>query len=194
MLPVVSKIIERHVHHSFYEYLNEHNLINEIQSGFREKHPCETAWHCIIENSLHDIDSGNSTSVLYIYLSKAFDTVNHEVLLHRLFSFCVCSNTYSWFKSCLENRLQCVRWKSIHTNKKPINICVPQGSILGPLFCIVFVNDYPECLQYSETHMYADDKTQDVSGKSIDVIETKLRADLLNSMKWMGKNKLTMNL
>ena len=110
------------------------------------------------------------------------------------YSLLVYVPTHSWFKSYLENRLQCVRWKGIQSNKKPIYIGVPQGSILGPLFFILFVNDYPECLQYSEAHMYADDTTQDVSGKSIDVIETKLRADLLNSMKWMEKNKLTMNL
>ena len=134
------------------------------------------------------------TGVLFIDLSKAFDIVNHEVLLHKLFSFGVCSNTHSWFKSYLENRLQCVRWKGIQSNKKPINIGVPQGSILGPLFFILFFNDYPDCLEYAEAHMYADDTSQDVLGKSIDVIETKLRADLLNSMKWMEKNKLTMNL
>ena len=104
-----SNIIERHVHNSFYEYLNENNLIDERQSGFREKHSCETALQCIIENWLHIIDSGNLTGVLFIDLSKAFDTVNHDVLLHKLFSFGICSNTYSWFKSYLENRLQCVR-------------------------------------------------------------------------------------
>ena len=77
VLPVVGKIIERHVHNSFYEYLNENNLINKRQSGFREKHSCETALHSIIENWLHNIDSGNLTGVLFIDLSKAFDTVNH---------------------------------------------------------------------------------------------------------------------
>ena len=105
-------------------------------------------------------DSGNLTGVLFIDLSKAFDTVNHEVLLHKLFSIGVCSNTYSLFKSYLENRLHCVRWKGFQSYKKPINIGVPQGSVLGPLFFILFVNDYPECLEYSEAHMYADYTTR----------------------------------
>ena len=96
-VPVFSKIIERQVHNSFYEYLNENNLINERHSGFREKHSCETALHCIIEKWLHNIVSGNLRGELFIDLSKAFDTVNHQVLLHKLFSFVVCSNTYSWF-------------------------------------------------------------------------------------------------
>ena len=115
-----------------------------------------TALHCINKNWLHNIDSGNLTGVLFTDLSKAFDTVSHEVLLHKLFSFGVCSNTYCLFKSYLENRLHCVRWKGFQSYKKPINIGVPQGSVLGPLFFILFINDYPECLEYSEAHMYAD--------------------------------------
>ena len=71
---------------------------------------------------------------------------------------------------------------------------MPQGSILGPLFFILFVNDYPKCLKHSTVTIYADDTTQDVSDKSIDVIEKKLHKDLLNSMNWMSRNKLTMNL
>ena len=71
---------------------------------------------------------------------------------------------------------------------------VPQGSILGPLFFILFVNDYPDCLEYSHATIYADDTSQDVCDKSVDVIVEKLTADLFNSLKWMEQNKLTMNL
>ena len=79
---------------------------------------------------------------------------------------------------------------------KPQNVTigVPQGSILGPLFFILFVNDYPDCLEYSHATIYADDTSQDVCDKSVDVIIEKLTADLFNSLKWMEQNKLTMNL
>ena len=75
-----------------------------------------------------------------------------------------------------------------------ITISVPQGSILGPLLFILYVNDYPKCLTYSHATIYADDTSQDVSDKSIDTIEYKLKEDLVNSMQWMKRNKLTMNL
>ena len=77
---------------------------------------------------------------------------------------------------------------------KNVTIGVPQGSILGPLFFILFVNDYPDCLEYSHATIYADDTSQDVCDKSVDVIVEKLTADLFNSLKWMERNKLTMNL
>ena len=84
--------------------------------------------------------------------------------------------------------------KSILSEEKNVTIGVPQGSILGPLFFILFVNDYPKCLKHSNVTIYADDTTQDISHKLIDVIEQKLHENLLNSLQWMERNKLTMNL
>jgi len=75
-----------------------------------------------------------------------------------------------------------------------ITIGIPQGSILGPLFFILYVNDYPKCLNYSHATIYADDTSQDVSDKSVDIIEYKLKEDLICAMEWMKNNKLTMNL
>ena len=187
VLPILSKIIERHIHNHFYEYLMHNNLITENQSGFRPKHSCETALHSIIEKWLHNIDNGKLTGVLFVDLSKAFDTVNHHVLLHKLLSFGICENSYNWFKSYLTNRSQCVRWNGSQSEKLDVTIGVPQGSILGPLFFMLYVNDYPNCLQHSAAHMYADDT-------SIYVIENKLLRDLKNTLEWMDKNKLTINL
>lgn len=109
-------------------------------------------------------------------------------------SFGICNNTYEWFKSYLADRVQCVGWKGELSVPNPVTIGVPQGSILGPLFFILFVNDYPKCLKYCNTTIYADDTSTDVCDKSIDVIEFKLTQDLYNSIQWMNQNKLTMNL
>ena len=174
--------------------MSENKLLTEHQSGFRPKHSCETALHNIIDKWLENIDKGKLTGVIFIDLSKAFDTVNHDVLLHKLLSFGICENTFKWFQSYLHARSQCVKWKGVISEGKDVTIGVPQGSILGPLFFILFVNDYPKCLKHSTVNIYADDTTQDVSDKSLDVIEKKLQDDLLNSIEWMQKNKLTINL
>ena len=95
VLPIISKIIEKHVFNSFYEYLSENHLITSSQSGFRPKHSCETALNCLIGRWLKKSDQGKLTGVLFIDLSKAFDTVNHNVLIHKLKSFSICENTVS---------------------------------------------------------------------------------------------------
>lgn len=196
VLPIISQIIEKHVFNSFYEYLSENHLITSSQSGFRPNHSCETALNCLIDRWLKNIDQGKLTGVLFIDLCKAFNTVNHNVLIHKLKSFGICENTISWFKSYLSSREQSVGWKGVISKPNNITIGVPQGSILGPFFFILFVNDYPKCLKYSNVtiYMYADDTSQDVTDKSVDIIETKLICDLKSSMNWMNENKLTMNL
>ena len=102
--------------------------------------------YIILLTNGNNIDAGKLTSVLFIDFSKAFDTVNHNVLLKKLLSFGICQNTLNWFSSYLRNRTQCVKWKGVLSKEKNVTIGVPQGSILGPLFFILFVNDYPKCL------------------------------------------------
>lgn len=194
VLPIVSKIIERHVFNAFYDYLSNNKLITNCQSGFRPKHSCETALNSLVDRWLKHIDDGKLTGVLFIDLSKAFDTVNHNVLLYKLKAFGICENSLLWFKSYLCNRKQCVGWNGILSKSQNITIGIPQGSILGPLFFILYVNDYPKCLNYSHATIYADDTSQDVSDKSVDIIEYKLKEDLICAMEWMKNNKLTMNL
>lgn len=92
----------------------------------------------------------------------------------------------------MTNRSHCVKRNGTQTDKL-VSVGVPQGPILGPLFFILYVNDYPVCLQYTSAHMYADDTTQDVSDKCIDVIEYKLHRDLINTLEWMNKYKLSIN-
>ena len=145
--------------------MNANHLLTEHQSGFRSRHSCETALHNIIDKWLCKIDAGKLTGVLFIDLSKAFDTVNHDVLLKKLLSFGICQNTFNWFSSYLRNRTQCVKWKGVLSKEKNVTIGVLQGSILvlGHLFVILFVNDYPKCLKHSTVTITTDDTTQDVS-------------------------------
>lgn len=110
---------------------------------------------------LRNIYNGKLTCVLFVDLSKAFDTINHHVLLHKLLSFGKCNNTVNWFKSYMTNISQCVRWNGTQSDNFGFSIGVPQRSILGPLFLILYVSDYQDRLQSSSAHMYEDDNVSD---------------------------------
>jgi hypothetical protein len=141
-----------------------------------------------------NMDDGKLTGVLFIDLRKAFDTVNHTVLLHKRLSYGICHNTFKGFQSYLSNRKQYVSWRGALSKETDVSIGVPQGSILGPLFFILYKNDYPKCLKHSSITMYADDTSQDVSDKSVDVIESKLQEDFKLCAEWMLRNKLSINI
>jgi retron-type reverse transcriptase len=133
--------------------LSENSLITDCQSGFRPKHSCESTLISLVDRWLKNIDEDKLTGVLFIDLRKTFDTVNHTVLLHKLKSFGICNGTFEWFKSYLTNRTKRVSWKGNLSDEKNVTIGVPQGSILGPLFFILYINDYPQALKHSHVNM-----------------------------------------
>lgn len=194
ILSCVSKILERHVHDTFYDYLSQNHLLSERQFGFRPNRCTETALISIADEWYNSINDGKLTGVMFIDVRKAFDTVNHHVLLHKLKSYGVSDKAMSFFTSYLSNRQQAVNFNGVLSDFKPINIGVPQGSILGPLFFILHVNDFPKCLKHSNVIMYADDTSLSTDGKTVECVEEKLFEDFLCTIQWMKDNKLSLNL
>ena len=170
------------------------NLLSNCQFGFRPSHSTETALISAVDDWQKNTDNGKLTGVLFIDLRKAFDCVNHKVLLRKLRSYGVSDQAMSFFSSYLNNRSQTVNFSGVLSEMKEINIGVPQGSILGPLFFIVHINDYPKCLKHSTVTMYADDTSQSVVGKSSEIIEKMICDDLVCTIEWMKNNKLSLNL
>ena len=193
ILPILSKIIERHVHNSLLDYLDTHNLIYSYQSGFRPLHSCETALNHMIDNWMRSMDAGKFTGLLYIDLRKAFDTVNHPILLNKLAAYGIHNVQLTWFKDYLSNRKQATYWQGELSDFGTVTVGVPQGSILGPLLFILYINDLPKCLKHSQIHMYADDSTQEVIGQTINEVENKLNEDFEQVALWMANHKLTLH-
>ena len=157
ILPVVSKIIERAVHNHVYSYVTQNCILNVHQSGFRPKYSTETALVDMVDDWLLNINSGQMTGVAFIVLRKAFDTVNHEILIDKLRVIGVSSITLKWFNSYLSNRIQRVSYNEVVSDALPISTGVPQGSILGPLLFLIFINDMPNVIKHGKISMYADD-------------------------------------
>ena len=139
------------------------------------------------------MDKGNVVGAVFLDLKKAFDTVNHSILMNKLKSFKMSSEALQWFASYLEGREQCVRVNGVRSHLRANSMGVPQGSVLGPLLFSMYINDLPNCCPGSNCQMYADDTVIHVSSKTPSLAGEHLTQALLSISKWLELSQLTIN-
>ena len=157
ILPTMSKIIEKIMELQLREYLNINNLLPIVQSGFRPGYSCTTALLNIMDDIITASDRGNCTALILLDFSRAFDTLNHEILLNILKYIGLSENAVEMFRNYLSNREQKVRLDNIMSEAVALKTGVPQGSILGPLLFTIYTSHLINCLKYCQIHLYADD-------------------------------------
>lgn len=194
VIPVIAKVFERIVYNQLYAYLTKHNVICKCQSGFRSIHSTVTALLGATDTWAYNIDRGKINAVVFLDLKKAFDTVNHEILLSKLNNYGIHGISYNWFKSYLDNRTQKCSINGSLSKTCSLSCGVPQGTILGPLLFLLYINDLPNCLTNCVPWMYADDTHLTYAGDNTGDIESSLNHDLENVKKWLIANKLTLNM
>ena len=141
------RLFEKLVFNQLYQYLNDNRFINSNESGFRELHSTVT---CLLKNTddwYNGLDTGNLAGMVFVDLKKAFDTVDHQILCGKLESYGVLHRELAWFGSYLSNRAQYCRVNGVDSQIENINIGVPQGSCLGPLLFLVYINDLPRAIK-----------------------------------------------
>ena len=193
IIPVVAKVFERIVYNQFYEYLTVNNLISCNQSGFRSLHSTATALLEATDNWAFNIDKGNVNAVIFLDLKKAFDTVDHSILLSKLKAYGVGSNSFNWFKSYLDNRMQKCFVNGSLSDSQPLTCGIPQGTILGPLLFLLYINDLPNCLANAHPRMYADDTHLTFASNDVAHLEENMNDDLDKITEWLAANNLTLN-
>ena len=193
ILPVLSKILERHVSDCLLHYLNENNLLHKTQSGFRSQHSCETALTHMIDSWLEALDHGQMVGLVLVDFNKAFDLVDHKILLRKLEMYGINNETLQWFTSYLTERRQQVKVNNSQSSFKPVTCGVPQGSILGPLLFLLFINDLPLYTIHVFTDLYADDTTLYFVHSSQEVIEQNLQIALNELQTWCKNNGMVLN-
>ena len=162
-------------------------------AGFRSLHSAVT---CLLKSTNDwyvNMDKGRFTATVFIDLKKAFDTVDHDILLQKLEKYGVIGLEHTWFSSYLKNRRQLCRVNGVASNMEEIKCGVPQGSCLGPLLFLIYINDLPFALKNSEVTMYADDTSISYSSKNIDELNETLNSDLDSLKQWLEGNKLSLN-
>ena len=193
VLPVLSKLLEKHVHDSLMFYLSSNNLLHSTQSGFRPNHSCETALLQMTNKCLGAINNNEMVGMVMIDFRKAFDLVDHTLLLKKLKYYKISEETISWFSSYLLKRKQKVFVNNTLSDSEDIICGVPQGSILGPLLFLIFINDLPLNIDNVLTDLYADDTTLYCTGKSQTFIEKQLQAALHELSTWCKQNGMLIN-
>ena len=193
ILPTISKIFEKHINHHLMGYLNKYKLIHESQSGFRQKHSCQTALVKLIDHWTACIDKGDIIGTLFVDFRKVFDVVDHSILINKLHLYKFSPNAVRWFQSYLSCRQQAIVCDVGLTDFVKIRSGVPQGSILGPILFLLFINDLPLFLKYCNSDFYADDATFHTNGKDKLTIENNLQSDLSEAKQWSKCNKMYIN-
>ena len=185
---------EKLIHKQLYDYLDKNNHLFSNQSGFKALHSVVT---CLL-NSTDDwyvnMDNGRYTANIFINLKKAFDTVDHDILLTKFAKYGVESLERTWFTSYLTNRKQLCKVNGVCSNTKDIRYVVPQGSCLGPLLFLIFINDQPFSLKKAKVTMYADDTNISYSSSRLEDVNQTLNSELSHLKKWLLGNKLSLDI
>jgi hypothetical protein len=175
-------------------YFESNNILHQDQNGFREGRSCHLALNTFVDFGKKNLDLKNHVVAVFLDLSKAFDTIDHDLLLFKLERYGFSKSALNLIANYLSNRFSIVCQSGLKSNKEIMKSGVPQGSILGPLLFIIFINDLCHIQSQSNKCLFADDSTLFIAGKNLHDLTAALESDLKLISTWLQHNRLLLNI
>ena len=193
ILSQIYKIFEKLIHARLMTFLNKHNILSNNQFGFRKGHNTSHAINHLNEQVIKNLEQKKVCALLFIDLKAAFDTVNHNILIQKLEHLGIRGNILRLLSSYLVNRKQFIKSGDIESSILLVLCGVPQGSVLGPLLFIIYINDIPDSCAL-ECSLYADDAALQLADKNVKRLKRTMNQELKLLDDWLISNKLTLSL
>ena len=194
LLCILSKVFEKFMYSRLLNFLNHYKVLISNQFGFRKSHSSYMALMVMIDSLTNALENGDYVIGILLDFSKAFDTVNHKVLLDKLYHYGIRDNDLQWFQSYLTERQQFVTYNGDSSHKKTIKCGVPLGSTLGPLLFLVYINDLYHVCNKSIPILFANDTNIFFRGTDPKVMESEINTELHRISSWLKVNKLSLNI
>ena len=193
ILPAVSKPLEKHIHFHLSKFLETNNLIHSNQSAFRPGLSCQTALTKLIQDFHDGCNQRNLSGVVFVDLAKAFDMLDHRILLEKLAFYNLDDSALTLLTSYVSQRTQTVCLKGKYSATLPVSNGIPQGSVLGPLLFTLYINDLPLHISSTSCDLFADDTTLHCTDVTVESIEMRLNQSLTELEHWCRSNSMIVN-